>query len=223
MDQKPRHGLEIGLAGQIGLFAFAVIRTQAEVNLIRGAEASVLQLVFHDLIPALKPEIFMNDQFQAGLCCGCCDGARFCQRTAERFLTDNGFDILVYCRFDCVCLLIRRQDDIQNVRLCFVQHFSKRAERGNTGLFCFFYVLIGNGDKFGLFCTPPGIKVKLGKIACTQTGHTEHFHQRLSSSSLKLVDVAVYSIGQRQGNVFVGQIFHARVEQSLFIKMGEEE
>jgi len=45
----------------------------------------------------------------------------------------------------------------------------------------------------------------------------------LSSSSLKLVDVAVYSIGQRQGNVFVGQIFHARVEQSLFIKMGEEE
>ena len=122
MHQKPGHLLEIGLAGKISLWPASVIRAQAEAELIGCAQLSCLQLVFHNLIPGLKAEILMNNQLQTGLCGFCCDLSGFGQCPAEGFLADNNFCLRTKGGSDRVCLLVRRQNNIQNIRLCCGQH-----------------------------------------------------------------------------------------------------
>ena len=89
VDQKPLHLLKVRLPLQIGLRPLSISRAQPERRLIDLPQPARGDLPLDLLVPGLKPDVFMNDQFNPALLGQGGGLARLLQAFAERLLADH--------------------------------------------------------------------------------------------------------------------------------------
>ena len=169
VHKKAFHGLEIGLAIEIGLGPLTVAGPHAEGDLIDLTKRAFIKDLPCLAVPGLKAEILVHDQRHACVFRQVGDGLGIAKAFSKRLLTNDG-DAPRDRHLDKLTMSWRRRRNVEQVRLAGIQHI------GDVAIYRIHIEAVGNvsahraverteADQIDILDPAPGLIVELREVA----------------------------------------------------------